>query len=159
MASESTVSGYCIWRAPATTSGSGVIICWCNIAWENNRHLATVPLVSPPNDVREMNAEIPYSWCVTTKIWVVLLIGVPRGKFDSTNHKHYPDLGSDAWSVWRWIIIHGMEFLRSFLRCHLAGKPVVASPNVNCFLRLIVTVLFPMVRNYRTTLIRQLQWF
>ena len=28
-----------------------------------------------------------------------------------------------------------MEFLRSFLRRHLAGKPVVASPNVGCFLR------------------------
>ena len=29
-----------------------------------------------------------------------------------------------------------MEFLRSFLRRHLAGKPVVASPNVGCFLGL-----------------------
>ena len=29
-----------------------------------------------------------------------------------------------------------MELLRSFLRRHLAGKPVVASPNVGCFLRL-----------------------
>ena len=29
-----------------------------------------------------------------------------------------------------------MEFLRSFLRRHLAGKPAVASPNVDCFLRL-----------------------
>ena len=30
-----------------------------------------------------------------------------------------------------------MEFLRSFLRRNLVGKPVVASPNVGCFLRLI----------------------
>ena len=29
-----------------------------------------------------------------------------------------------------------MEFLCPFLRCHLAGKPVVASPNVSCLLRL-----------------------
>ena len=29
-----------------------------------------------------------------------------------------------------------MKFLRSFLRRHLAGKPVVALPNVGCFLRL-----------------------
>ena len=29
-----------------------------------------------------------------------------------------------------------MEFLRSILRRHLAGKQVVASPNVGCFLRL-----------------------
>ena len=44
--------------------------------------------------------------------------------------KHYPDLGSDAWRV------ISMEFLRSFRRRHLAVKPVVASPNVGCFLRL-----------------------
>ena len=30
-----------------------------------------------------------------------------------------------------------MEFLCSFLRHHLARKPVVALPNVSCFLRLI----------------------
>ena len=29
-----------------------------------------------------------------------------------------------------------MEFLLSFLRRHLAGKPVVAAPNVRCILRL-----------------------
>ena len=41
-----------------------------------------------------------------------------------------------------------MEFLRSFLRRHLAGKSVEASPNVGCFLRLVkllsihLTVIF-----------------
>ena len=30
-----------------------------------------------------------------------------------------------------------MEFLHSFLRRHLAGKPAVASPNDGCFLRLV----------------------
>jgi len=29
-----------------------------------------------------------------------------------------------------------MEYLRSFLRRHFAGKPLVASPNVGCFLKL-----------------------
>ena len=51
----------------------------CNItvqlAWENSPHLATLPLVCPPNDVWETRAEIPYWWRVTTQIWVVLLIG------------------------------------------------------------------------------------
>ena len=28
------------------------------------------------------------------------LLVVPHGKFDSVNQKHYPDLGSDASSVW-----------------------------------------------------------
>ena len=34
-----------------------------------------------------------------------------------------------------------MEFLRSFLRRHLAGKPLVASPNVGWFVRLSFTAL------------------
>ena len=39
-------------------------------SWENSRHFATRPLVFPPNDVWETNAEIPYWWPVTTQIWV-----------------------------------------------------------------------------------------
>ena len=31
------------------------------VAWENSRHLATPPVVFPPNDVWETSAEIPYS--------------------------------------------------------------------------------------------------
>ena len=45
------------------------------LAWENIRHFATPPLVSPRNDVWETNAEIPYWWRITIQIWVVLLIG------------------------------------------------------------------------------------
>ena len=44
------------------------------VAWENSRHLAMLPLVSPPNDIWETSAEIPYWWCIVTQIWVVLLI-------------------------------------------------------------------------------------
>ena len=54
---------------------SVLFIVGVSLAWENSRHLATLPLVSPPNDVWETSAEIPYWWCVTTQIWVVLLIG------------------------------------------------------------------------------------
>ena len=38
-----------------------------------------------------------------------------------------------------------MEFLRSFLRRLLVGKPVVASPNVGCFLRLYIFKVFSSV--------------
>ena len=34
-----------------------------------------------------------------------------------------------------------MEFLYSFLRRHFAGKPVMASRNVGCFLRLLFQLL------------------
>ena len=65
--------------------------------------------------------------------------------------RHYPDLVSTSdWScreenllrptictyqIWQWRFI-SMEFLRLFLRRHFAGKSVVASRNVSCFLRL-----------------------
>ena len=106
------------------------------VAWENSRHLARLPPVSPPNDVWETSAEIPYWWRVTTKISVVLLIGWI--KFP-TLHDQSEALPRSGW--WRVI---SMEFLRSFLRRHLAGKPVVASQNVGCFLWL--------AKNPRTTL-------
>ena len=54
---------------------------------------------------------------------------MPRGKFDSTNQKHYlVRMGSDASSVW--------TFCTRFSDVIWRGKPVVASPNVGCFLRL-----------------------
>ena len=56
---------------------------------------------------------------------------MPRGKFDSANQKHYPDLGSEASSV----LIFCVHF--SDVIWQLAGKPVVVWPNVGCFLRLI----------------------
>ena len=47
---------------------SGNVSFFPPLAWENSRHLATLPLVSPPNDVWETSAEIPYWWwCVTTQ--------------------------------------------------------------------------------------------
>ena len=39
---------------------------------ENSQHSTMPPLVSPQNDVWEMSTEIPYWWCVTTQIWVVM---------------------------------------------------------------------------------------
>ena len=98
------------------------------LAWENSRHFATIPLVSPRNDVYETSTEIPYWWRYTTQIWVVLLIG--WSKF----HRRH-DRSEALARSWHWRVI-SMEFLRSLLRRHFAGKPLVASRNVVCFLRL-----------------------
>ena len=57
----------------------------------------------------------PLWWRVTTKIWVVLLVG--SNKF---NQKHFPDFDCDTSS-------YGTDFLRSFLGRHFARKPVVPS--------------------------------
>ena len=79
----------------------------------------------PRNDVWETNAEIPFWWRDSTKIWVVLLIG---WKFSSTNQKHYPDLGSDASSVW--------NFCTRFSNVISRGNQWwVVSRNVGCFLK------------------------
>ena len=57
------------------------------------------------NDALEKSAER-----VTTQIWVALLIGRSRGNFASTNQKHYPDLGSDASSVWSFALTSQTAF-------------------------------------------------
>ena len=99
-----------------------------SIALENSRHLATLPLIFPPNDVWETSVEIPYWWRVTTQIWVVLLIGRVAWEIYFNKSEALPRSG--------WWRVISMEFLRSFLKRHLAEKPVVASPKVCCFLRL-----------------------
>ena len=79
---------------------------------------------------------------------------MPRGKFDSTNQKHYLYLGNDTSSVWNFSLRASSPIwasgtspartrqraakLHSFLRRHLAGKPVVASRNV--FLNILVSL-------------------
>ena len=103
------------------------------LVWENSRHLATLPLVSPPNDVWETGAEIPYWWRVISQIWVVLLIGWIKFPKRHDQLEALPRSG-------QWHVI-SMEFLRSFLRRHLVGKPVLSSPNVGCVLRLRASVL------------------
>ena len=83
---QSTKKGRCIFTLEIMTFGT-------LLASENSRHLATLPLVSPPNDVCsqwETSAEIPYCfWFVESNF--------PRG---ATNQKQDPDLGNDASSVW-----------------------------------------------------------
>ena len=44
------------------------------LAWENSQHFTMPPKVSSWNDIWETSTEIPYWWCITTQIWVVLLI-------------------------------------------------------------------------------------
>ena len=60
---------------------------------------------------------------------------MPRGKFDSTNQKHYPDLGSDTSSVW--------NFCARFVDVIWQGKPVVTSPNVGSFVSLVSVTVIP----------------
>ena len=50
-----TILLFSIWFSVVTSA---------NLAWENSRHLSALLLVSPPNDVWETSAEIPYWWRV-----------------------------------------------------------------------------------------------
>ena len=84
-------------------------------AWQNSRHFARSPLVSPQNDVWGTNAKFPADGASLPTFGLCLTL-IGWSKF-STNQGH--------------------EFLRLFLRCHFARKPLVASRNVSCFLRLL----------------------
>ena len=100
------------------------------LAWENSFHFATLPLIYQRNDVWETSAEIPHWRRVTTQIWVVFLIGRAAWKICFNQSEALPRSG--------WWRVISMEFLRLFLRRHFAGKSVVASRNVSCFLRLVM---------------------
>ena len=96
------------------------------IAWKNSRHLATLPLVSPPNGVRETSTEIPYWRRVATEIWVVLIGRVALGNLIQPIRS----------TTQIWVVMcpqYGIIFC-AYSRRHLAGKLVVALPNVGCFL-------------------------
>ena len=92
---------------------------------------ATPKLVSPRNDVGGTRAEILIWWRDTTQTLVVLLIGLC--KFPSLH-----DLSEALPRFLYWHVIN-MEYLRSFLRRHFAGKPVVASWKVARFLGYFLT--------------------
>ena len=101
-----------------------------HLAWENSRHLATLPLAFLPTDVCEKSTKFPYWWRVTPHIWVVLLIGWIKYPTLYDQSEALPRSSLPRSGEWRVI---STEFLRSFLRRHLAGETVVASPNVGCF--------------------------
>ena len=52
-------------------------------------------LVSPWNDIWGRSPEIPYWWCVTTKIWVMPLIG--ENKFSSQHDQLVKALPRSGW--------------------------------------------------------------
>ena len=108
-----------------------------------------LPLVSPPNDVCETKAEIPYWWRVPTEMWVVLLIGWIKFPTRQDQPETLPLSG-------KWRVI-SMEFLRLFLRRHLAGRPVVASPNVGCFPRIEIKQ-YDKGAVFRSTIERTQRW-
>lgn len=51
------------------------------VTWVNNRHLAMPLFFSLQNEFSGTSTEIPYWWCVTSLIWVALLICPAKSKF------------------------------------------------------------------------------
>ena len=123
-----------------------------NVAWENSRHLATLQLVSPPNDVWETSAEIPYWSPVTIKIWVMLLIGRATWEIWFNQSEALP-------RSWESRVV-SLESLRSFIKRHLEGKLMEASPNVSCFLRpLSMFFFFAFFFGFLHWIVLILAWF
>ena len=89
------------------------------VAWENSRRLATLLVVSSPNDMWETSAEIPYWRRVTTQILVLLLIGCPAWEIWFSQSEARPRSG-------KWCVIsYGICALVS--QTSLARKPVHGS--------------------------------
>ena len=74
-------------------------------------------LVSLWNGVWAMTAEIPYWWCVTTQIWVVLLIGsaVLHEKFVLKERFHCLLLWHSIFSFLKWILWSWSHFNVNFI--------------------------------------------
>ena len=81
--------------------------------------------------------------------WFLFWLVVPRGKFASTNQKHYLHLGSDASSVWISALVSQMSFRREISR---------ASRNVGCFVRLVRQSYFQPAKQ-DPLLRRELYWY
>ena len=103
------------------------------VVWVNSRHFATLPVVFPRNNVWEASAE---NSIVMTR--------------------HYPDLGTASdWSYREGKLLQPIKSttqIRAVTRhqygisalvsqTSFRGKPLVASQNVGCFLRLTLVIL------------------
>ena len=114
------------WQQNTLADWREIILIQSNLAWENRRHFATPPTVSPPNDVWGTSAEIPYWWRVTTQIRIVLLIGRAAWEICFNQSEALPRSG--------WWRVISMEFLRSLtsFRWETSG----GVPKCRLFLRL-----------------------
>ena len=87
------------------------------VAWENSRHFEMTPLLSLRNDTWETSAESPYLWCVTTRIWVVLLICWSKfptwhDQSEALPRSRYTSWRGDASSVWNFCARFSDEWWR-----------------------------------------------
>ena len=83
----------------------------------NSRRQSTFP--------REMTSEKPSQKFRADDVSLSWLVMPLRGKFASTNQKHYSAPVSDPSSLW--------NFCFRFLSSHFAWKPVISTWNVGCF--------------------------
>ena len=69
------------------------------------------------------------------------------GKFDLTNQKHYPDLGSDALSVWNFGAVSqtsfGGETSSSVAKCRLFSQATVNEASFFFVINIVVTLNDP----------------
>ena len=91
------------------------------LAREKSRPFATSPLVSSRNDV----------WGTSIQYWWRYYLGSASHWLKQISHAARPIRSTIQ--IWH---VTSMEFLRSYLRRHFAGKPVVPSRNVGWLLRL-----------------------
>ena len=120
-----------------------LVTAWCFFnARKQPKFRDTPPLISPA----KWRLRIPYWWRVTTQIWVVLLTGQP-----------VPISQSEALPISRQWHVVSMKFLHSLIRRHFAGKTVVASKEVGCFLRKSFQITILKLKSMQTPIWKTLR--
>ena len=89
------------------------------LAEENSRHFATPPLVSP----REITSEKRLQKCVTTQMWVVILIGRTVKEICFSQSEALPDLPSvwDYFNRFLDVISQGSQWWRPEMSAVCSG--------------------------------------
>ena len=100
-----------------------------DILWCNHWFLCKMVSEKQAEKVHTNDASLPGS--LAAQIWVVLRVSWKFCLLQPIRSS------TQIWVVTR----HRMEFMRSFLRHHFTGKPVVVSQNVGWFLRLSINKL------------------
>ena len=119
------------------------VSCWTEkknatfyLAWENRRHLVTPPIVYPRKTSEKRAQKFHTDDASQPRSGQCFWLVEPNFTSGTTNQKHYPDLGSDASSVWNFCIVVTLRIVVCFLRLHpsrtLCKSPLIGVSKSKC---------------------------
>ena len=89
--------------------------------WENRRHLATPPTISPRKTSEKRAQKFHTDDALLPRSGQCFWLVEANFTSGTTNQKHYPDLGSDASLVWNFCVVVALRIVASYP--HSLQKP------------------------------------